>query len=437
MSILLQRSKTAVLLLCLGLLNNGLKAQDLNYVKTLVDTLASEDYHGRGYVNNGATKAARLIANQFKEIGLKPYKGDSYYQKFGQSVNTFPGTMMVKLQDKMLVAGQDYLVKPWSDGCSKQKLNLVYLEKKHVKSLKKFNKLMVKNTMSQSAIVVHYSLFNHITEQEIGAALRENPMKAAAIIYIVEKKLTWSVANKAENFVALEILESAFNKNARTIELDIEQKFINKFSNQNVIGYLPGTKYPDSFIVVSAHYDHLGRMGTDACFYGTNDNASGTAMMLDLAKNLALESLLEKPLPYSLVFIAFGAEEAGLVGSKYFTENPYFPLENISLLINLDLVSTGEDGIMVVNGAVFKNVFARIESINTANNYMAKVKKRGKAANSDHYWFSEAGVPSIFIYLLGEYPHYHDIYDTPDKPNWAGYDGFFKLIKDLIKTKGD
>jgi len=65
---------------------------------------------------------------------------------------------------------------------------------------------------------------------------------------------------------------------------------------------------------------------------------------------------------------------------------------------------------------------------------LSAVKSRGKAANSDHYYFSEKGVKAIFIYLLGEYPFYHDINDTPDKPTWAGYNAFFNLLVNFCDT---
>jgi aminopeptidase YwaD len=74
--------------------------------------------------------------------------------------------------------------------------------------------------------------------------------------------------------------------------------------------------------------------------------------------------------------------------------------------------------------------------INDSAKYLKVINKRGKAANSDHYWFSENGVRAIFVYLLGEYPYYHDIYDTADKPTLAGYDGAFRLLRDFVLNFG-
>ena len=77
----------------------------------------------------------------------------------------------------------------------------------------------------------------------------------------------------------------------------------------------------------------------------------------------------------------------------------------------MDLLGTGDDGIMVVNATVFKEQFEKLNTINTEKNYVKQIKQRGKAANSDHYWFTEKGVPSFFIYTMGGIQAYHDIYD--------------------------
>ena len=87
-----------------------------------------------------------------------------------------------------------------------------------------------------------------------------------------------------------------------------------------MLGYVEGSHFPDSFILFSAHYDHLGHMGKNIFIAGANDNASGTSMLLNLAAHYAKPE--NKP-KYSVMFIAFGAEEAGLIGSKFYVQHPY------------------------------------------------------------------------------------------------------------------
>src|SRR5690606_25921598 len=121
------------------------------------------------------------------------------------------------------------------------------------------------------------------------------------------------------------------DSNDRKITVEIQPEY-RSHNARNVIGYIKGTAFPDSFIVFSAHYDHLGMMGKQALFPGANDNASGVAMMLDI-----MHHYKKNPPAYSVCFMAFAGEEAGLLGSYYYTEKPLFPLGQIAMLINLDL----------------------------------------------------------------------------------------------------
>ena len=122
----------------------------------------------------------------------------------------------------------------------------------------------------------------------------------------------------------------------------------------------------------------------------------------------------------------------GLKGSSYYVENPFFPLESIRFLINLDMVGTGSEGITVVNGTVYTDAFAKLDSINTANDYIAQVAERGESCNSDHCPFYQKGVPSVFIYSRGkEYLEYHNIYDLPEYLPFTKYEGIFRLLRDF------
>ena len=100
-----------------------------------------------------------------------------------------------------------------------------------------------------------------------------------------------------------------------------------------------------------------------------------------------------------------------MMGSKYYTENPIVPLKQIRFLINTDLAGTGNEGITVVNATEFPIEFALMNKINDEYKYLAKINARGKAANSDHYFFTEKGVPAFFFYTLGGIKAYHDVFD--------------------------
>jgi len=199
---------------------------------------------------------------------------------------------------------------------------------------------------------------------------------------------------------------------------------------QNVIGFVRGKKYPELFIAFTAHYDHLGMMGKRTYFPGANDNGSGTAMVTDLAKYYAQP---ENQPDYSIVFMLFSGEEAGLFGSNYYADHPLFRLEQITMLINLDMVGTGSEGITVVNGKAYKNVMDAFEKINEGNKYLSEIKARGEACNSDHCPFYQKGVKSIFIYTRGkEHTAYHSVKDTADDFPFTAYDGLFKLLTKYV-----
>ena len=143
----------------------------------------------------------------------------------------------------------------------------------------------------------------------------------------------------------------------------------------------------------------------------------------------------EKP-KYTLAFIAFSGEGLGLLGAKYFTERPLFPLKKIKFLMNYDISGTGDDGIQVVNGKVYKDKFDLLVSLNQKYNLLKEVKIRGEACNSDHCMFHMAGVPSFFIYTLGGIQAYHDVYDKAETLPLTEYEDYFKLIIAFVKEIG-
>jgi Zn-dependent M28 family amino/carboxypeptidase len=164
-------------------------------------------------------------------------------------------------------------------------------------------------------------------------------------------------------------------------------------------------------------------MGKDAMFPGASDNASGTSMILYLANYYSKY----KPKD-NIVFILFSGEEAGLMGSSYFTSHPTFDIQKIKMLVNIDIMGNADKGITVVNGEVYKPQFDLLTRINKKGQYLPEIKIRGKAKNSDHYYFSEKGIPAFFIYSNGGKGYYHDIYDKADQLELTNYEQVAKLL---------
>lgn len=400
-------------------------AQDLPYTHAVIDTLTSPYMSGRGYVNQGNKKAAGYIAAQYKRFGLTEWT-KNYAQHFSFPVNTFPEKVAVKINGTELFPGRDYLVDP-SSGRLKGTFEIVYITKEtlsHPDSNRRFNQ----HNFSDKVLVIDRKGTDNSKEAEALNAFRLNPNNARAVVFLEDKKLTWSVSQKAYSYPVVTIMRTAFPANAKTISFEIKNKLIKKFQTRNLAGYVKGTEKPDSFIVFSAHYDHLGKMGAGTYFPGANDNASGIAMLLNLCQYFSLH-----PQKYSVAFIAFAGEEAGLVGSKQYTEHPLFPLPQIKFLVNMDLMGTGDEGLMVVNGAIYDKEYNRLVNLNDEKKYLPQIKKRGKAANSDHYYFSEKGVPSFFFYTLGGISAYHDIYDKKETLPLTKFEQLFKLIVDFSR----
>ncbi|XZF13257.1 M28 family metallopeptidase [Chitinophagaceae bacterium MMS25-I14] len=401
-------------------------AQDIRWLKHQVSTLSSTSMDGRGYVGKGREHAAGYIQRQFKEYGLKPLLADSsYFQTYTFPVNTFPGEVSVQLNKRVLVPGVEYLVDAASQGFegSKLKVEKINLDKVKTdedwqlqkKSMGNLNRIyLLRNTDSFCSRM-------HIRPRNLAGLLPKG-----CFIAPIHRKMMWDVATDTVAATLLEVQDSVLPRRLHKASVTVQNKLLRDVKNQNVIGMIPGN-ITDSFIFITAHYDHLGKMGHEATFPGASDNASGTAMMLYLTRYFAAH-----PQKYTLVFVAFSGEEAGLLGSKYFTEHPAVPLSQIRFLLNLDIMGDATDGITVVNATEYPEAFSRLQRLNTKNGYLPQVKSRGKAPNSDHYHFSEAGVPAFFWYSNGGKGYYHDVFDKANELSFNHIDGVIKLAIDFI-----
>jgi aminopeptidase YwaD len=398
--------------------------QDMNYTSQVLDKLTSVELAGRGYVEDGHLKAATYIAGEFEKAGLKKFE-KTYFQNFSLEANIFPGAMEVQLQkDIPLKPGEDYIVGP-NTPTLKGYYKLVLIDSAVVADAKRLKK-MSQMDYSKEFIILDDSKVILPEQKEFYKFFLQNPWPAAGIIVINDKKLTADIAATQSPQVTLHITRKAMAVADKVIYVNIEAE-VKKVKTQNVVGYVQGTQYPDSFVVVSAHYDHLGKMGVATYFPGASDNASGTSMLLNLAQYYA-----KNPAKYSVVFMAFSGEEIGLLGSMYYAEHPLFPLKKIKFLFNIDIMGDAADGITLVNGTTMTSEYNKINSINDAKKYIPSIQKRGEAAISDHYPFYAKGVRCFFAYSRGKITAYHDITDTKAGLPLTNYQGCFQLFKDFI-----
>ena len=404
-------------------------AFDSAYARQMVDTLASPFSLGRGYYRNADENAANIIATEFYKMKVEPFEKNNYYQQFHFSVNTFPHTVSVALKKRLLKPGADFIVSPETPA-TKGTYKVVWCDSNTINNRAKLDKFISKKYPKKFVLFNMKGVNDETTKKIVGKAIADNTIGAKGVGQIKDK-LTWSVSTTVDNYPTVEFLTGVITKKkeAKKISVDIETQFYDDYTGRNVLGFVKGTEVPDSFIVFSAHYDHLGIMGTEAIFTGANDNASGCAMMLSLAKHYAAH-----PAKYSMAFIGWGGEELGLLGSFNYVEHPVFPLGNIKFMVNVDIMGTGDDGITVVNGTGYKPRFDSMVAINKKLNLLKEIKIRNNAANSDHYPFVEKGVPAFFIYTLGGIKAYHDIYDKRETLPMTKFKEVYILLTEFVKT---
>lgn len=212
-------------------------------------------------------------------------------------------------------------------------------------------------------------------------------------------------------------------------------------STQNVVAVLPG-KHPqlkNEYVVIGAHYDHLGMGGTGsgsrmpdtiAVHYGADDNASGVAALIELASAFSLERFETKR---SILFIAFGAEEMGLVGSKYFVENAPVPANQISAMINLDMIGRLKDeAVLTIGGTGTAKEMDDILSRFETNRFFTLNRQPDGYGPSDHAAFYAASIPVLFL-TTGPHDDYHTPRDTWNQINTHGMIAIQEFVFDVSK----
>jgi Iap family predicted aminopeptidase len=338
----------------------------------------------------------------------------------------------------LLTPFYDYKVAASSAGANGT-YDIVEIPVKALKSEKRLQKFIDKTDIVNKFVLIDESKISPRKQKskswafamEIIHALPYQDILPVRGIIIVKENIDaqgmWS-KNPLKSTV-IRIAKSKAGKNPKKIALEIDQQFFPKYTSNNVVAYIKGTIVPDTFIVFGGHYDHLGYLGENTLFPGANDNASGIATVIDLARYYS-----ERQPYYSMVFMAFTGEEAGLLGSKYYTENPLFPLSKIKYMFNLDMVGTGENGITVVNATANPKIYQQLDTLNKQNKYLPVVNSRGEAANSDHHYFHKAGVPAVFIFGMGKSGPYHHPEDNSANLGLKGYIPMFKLLTDFINT---
>ncbi|MBO4489329.1 MAG: M28 family peptidase [Bacteroidales bacterium] len=425
--------KFALIVLCMLACFGGLQAQDSNSVRKDIDALTSRSMFGRGYAYHGDSIAADYIVKRFQSMQLETKE-----QEYKFPVYAMEGPVSIILNGKVLKGWEDFVIAPFSPTMHAS-LPIVDLDYRILLDQPALDNFFAKNKKAKkSMLYVDLTRCQNAdtlkTLQRLFGMLQrfKDSFRCKGFILGVDEMSAWTVGmgyHKCQ-YALIYVKKHLMDAKKNTIKISYTNE-ARQHHTRNVCAMIPGTEVPDSMVVLTAHYDHLGMMGEEVMFPGCHDNASGTASVLDLANYFRLH-----PLKYTVEIVVFSAEEAGLLGSTYFVSHPLFDLKKVKMVVNLDLMCGGDDGIMVVNAkdSLTNGFYNSLVQLNADSHWVKEVKARDNAANSDHFPFTEKGVPAIFIYTLGgRTGGYHNPYDTSAGASLTAYQGIAHLVIEALE----
>jgi acetylornithine deacetylase/succinyl-diaminopimelate desuccinylase-like protein len=445
-----------------------------------VKFLASDDLRGRATGTPEAQRSAKYIAAQFKKMGLKPVAG-SYYQYFTVTTQSriAPSTRFsysiggvshdLKLKDTFQVVGPsasgafsgpvvfagygitapEYQYDDYAGIDVKDKVVLIFRSEPQQNDDK--SKFAGRNDTS------HAQLVNKGINAKMHGAkavVLVNPMFARTDDPL--DTFSQSAGQAGIPFVQIkaDLAESFFQAAGKTsreigeaidkdlqprsfalpdtvrVDSDIEVQHEHR-QTANVTGYKPGTT--DEYIVIGAHYDHLG-LGDNHSLgkigeihHGADDNASGTAGVLELARWFAKQPKQKR----GILFLTFTGEELGLLGSAYYVGHPELPLEKAAAMINMDMIGRIREGKVYLagsgTGANFKDLIGQLKG---KYDFQLDLSETAGYGSSDHTSFTTKQVPVLFFFsgLHGDYHKPSDTWDKIDAPHAAK---LLDLVADL------
>jgi hypothetical protein len=397
-----------------------------------VQYLADDKLEGRRTGSEGEKMAMQYISSQFSSVGLAAKGTDGYYQPFdvndGKQINS--GTFFT-INGNELNAGKDFFPFPYSSSQKIEALPSIAIQEIEMPWF-----FDLKDVLEENKNNPHFDLNDYIYNNAKKAKERG---ASAVILYnstATDDKLQFNAKDKSAPltipvfYIHKETAQKYFKDPAAALTIkfkaDIGEK---KRVGHNVVGYIDNGAA--TTVVLGAHFDHLG-YGEDgnsrnttadhAIHNGADDNASGTAALIELARILKQSKAKNN----NYLFIAFSGEELGLFGSKYYVENPTIDLKKVDYMINMDMVGRLNDSTKVLTLGGIGTSPTWGEAIKTTNsqNFIFKYDSSGTGP-SDHTSFYRKDIPVLF-YFTGLHTDYHKPSDDADKIN---YDGQWKIIQ--------
>lgn len=448
--------------------------------------LASAEYEGRGTGEAGGEKAAAYIAEDFKKLGLTAPVDGSYYQAVKLAKVNF-GVGKFIANGKTFTNGKDFYFVGSGPETTINTKEIVFIG--YGISDTNYDDLLGQDISGKVVLLINEgeptdaegnSLISGTDtpsdwvtsrNKRLQAIVAKNPQLILAASSDVKStlgrfgdRLTRPRIMLAENAaqlgegsatpvvnIATEIADFILQKSkssveqfkkavvdtkkpqSKTIKATLNTVFgssVVPFTSDNVLGYLEGSDLKDELLVITGHYDHDGKSADGTIYYGADDNGSGTVGVLEVARAFAKAKADGNGPRRSILFMAFTAEEKGLLGSDYYARNPVFPLANTVANLNMDMIGRIDDKHLRGNHNYIHIIGAdklssELHTINENANadythmeldymYNNPNDEMRIYYRSDQYNFAKHGIPVIF-YFSGLHPHYHTPEDTVDK----------------------
>ena len=415
-------NRTLVMIL-LSLASMVATGQDTAHYKRLIKALSSAKYQGRGYAKDGANKAGKFLQKEFMKAGvdvvlLQPFKLD---------INTFCGQMEVWADGRKLRAGVDFSMREYSPGIHGT-FPVYHVDTLNFDAERMFADLA--KPENANCLVACEFWFTYRHKEAFSRLQKAGECANAGLIYTWQSPIKFFkayghyVVDKPILWVTPEAMEGV-----KSVRAEVDNKFLKDYECFNVIAKVEGQRH-DSCYVFTAHYDHIGNLGSKIFYAGANDNASGTAAIVTLAAYYAKH----RP-PYDMYFIAFSGEDANLRGSTWYADHPVVPLEQVKYLFNIDMIGDNNPTQYCEVSDEGMRGFSLFEQINERGHYFKALHRGELAANSDHYPFATRHVPCIFLENENgdAFQYYHTIFDTYKTVRFDSYEPVFRLVRDFVE----
>jgi len=422
--------------------------------------VASADFEGRETATPGQRKAAAYIENHFRSLGLLPGGGNGSYQLYYPVYQDSLEDAALSINDQAFTLKKDFAVNVSGNytaelmasevvyagyGISDSTRNdyarldvrgkIVLVLAGGPGSMTRGRRPIPKQDAAQkngaaAVLIIQPTLPRQLLDPKGRMTLDPYRKTISLNTYYIQENVARAILG--DDYTTAMNGEPRPKPYAVNVRLGFRKTTL-KLQSSDVLGFLEGTDLKDQILVLSAHYDHLGKRDT-VIWYGADDDGSGTVSILELAQAFAKAKAAGKGPRRSILFLANSGEEKGLLGSEYFSDHPTYPLDHMTADLNIDMIGRIDpnrkygDSMNYVYVVGSDKLSSDLKPISEGNNKKyTKLELDYKFDDptdperiyyrSDHFNFARKGVPIIF-YFDGIHRDYHQPTDTPDKINY-------------------